>query len=339
MLIRELDYFLPTELIAQTPAEPRDSCRLLVVNRADRKVTHRLFSDLPELLRPGDLLIANDSRVLPARLYARKPTGGKVELLLLHKVDSCRWRGLVGGRNVREVEIDALSYGIIRASVEINEESMDWLITFEQPVEPFLDLIGAMPLPPYIHEKLSDQTQYQTVYARLKGSAAAPTAGLHFTDGLIEKLDCNGIGMAFVTLHVGLDTFKPISEDVVEEHRIHSEWCELSPETARKINLCRENRGKIVAIGTTSVRVLESSALSNYLGVTNAYSGFTRLYITPGFRYNIVDSMITNFHLPKSTLLAMVGAFMGVGLMREAYAEAIREKYRFYSFGDAMLIL
>ena len=338
MLIRELDYSLPPELIAQTPAEPRDSCRLLVVDRATGSTSHHLFSELPQLLRQGDLLVANDSRVMPARLYGNKPTGGKVELVLLRKLGARQWRGLVGGRHVHEVDLRVSDARIIRAVVEESGGKMDWVITFDEPIEPYLDSIGAMPLPPYIHEKLTDQAQYQTVYARVSGSAAAPTAGLHFTPALIERLGQAGIDIDFVTLHVGLDTFKPITEDVVEEHQIHSEWCELPPETAQAITVCRARRGRVVGVGTTSVRALESAAAATRQ-IPGVFSGYTQLYITPGYQYRLVDSIITNFHLPRSTLLAMIGAFMGVELMRAAYDEAIRERYRFYSFGDAMLIL
>jgi S-adenosylmethionine:tRNA ribosyltransferase-isomerase len=339
MLIRELDYYLPPDLIAQTPAEPRDSCRLLVVDRAAGAITHRVFSELPQILRAGDLLVANDSRVIPARLYGNKPTGGKAELLLLRKIGPRQWRGLVGGRHVREIDLRVSDTRVVRAVVEESDGKADWLITFDESIEPYLDAIGAMPLPPYIHEKLTDQTQYQTVYARIKGSAAAPTAGLHFTPGLIERLGQTGMDMAFVTLHVGLDTFKPITEDVVELHQIHSEWCEMPSEAAQSITTCRTGRGRVVAVGTTSVRVLESVAAPISADGVQPFSGFTRLYITPGYRFRLVDTMITNFHLPKSTLLAMIGAFMGIDLMHAAYAEAIRERYRFFSFGDAMLIL
>jgi len=290
------------------------------------------------LLRQGDLLVANDSRVMPARLYGNKPTGGKVELLLLRKLGARQWRGLVGGRHVHEVDLRVSDARIIRAVVEESGGKMDWVITFDEPIEPYLDSIGAMPLPPYIHEKLTDQAQYQTVYARVSGSAAAPTAGLHFTPALIERLGQAGIDIDFVTLHVGLDTFKPITEDVVEEHQIHSEWCELPPETAQAITVCRARRGRVVGVGTTSVRALESAAAATRQ-IPGVFSGYTQLYITPGYQYRLVDSIITNFHLPRSTLLAMIGAFMGVELMRAAYDEAIRERYRFYSFGDAMLIL
>jgi S-adenosylmethionine:tRNA ribosyltransferase-isomerase len=341
MLTSELDYQLPPELIAQIPVEPRDTSRLMVVQRSTRTITHHIFRDLPQLLKSYDLLVANDSRVIPARVFGRKPSGGKVELLLLRRLDDLTWRCLVGGRNVNEVLVPAGDGKTLRARVELTApDATDWLIHFDEPVEPYLNQIGEMPLPPYIHETLQNPDRYQTVYARVAGSAAAPTAGLHFTPALIETLAQHSIEMAFVTLHVGLDTFKPINEDVVEQHQIHSEWCELSAETADMMNAAHARGGKVVGVGTTSVRVLESAAAGRPAhSPAQPYRGFTQIYITPGYEYKAIDALITNFHLPKSTLIAMIGAFMGMGLLREAYTEAIRERYRFYSFGDAMLIL
>lgn len=339
MLTSELDYDLPAELIAQIPVEPRDNSRLMVIDRMSAVISHRLFRDLPQLLHPNDLLVANDSRVIAARLYGRKPSGGKVELLLLRKLDSTHWRGLVGGRNVHEVLLMLPGQQTITAQVQYDADADDWMIAFPCPIEPFMDKLGTMPLPPYIHEHLADPERYQTVYAKVTGSAAAPTAGLHFTPTLIQRLQAAGVAFGFVTLHVGVDTFKPISEDTVETHRIHSEWCELPEETATAIEDARSRRGRVVAVGTTSARVLESAALHNADRTCKTYRGDTQLYITPGYAFGAVDAMITNFHLPRSTLLAMVGAFAGTELMWTAYREAIREHYRFYSFGDAMLIL
>ena len=336
MLTSDLYYDLPQELIAQTPVEPRDSSRLMVVDRHSETILHKYFHDLPEFLSARDLLVANDSRVIPARLTGRKPSGGKVELLLLRKLDDTHWRGLVGGRHVTDVLLDLAGDMMITAHVAPATAEEDWLITFTQPVEPLLERTGKMPLPPYIHAHLDDQERYQTVYARVSGSAAAPTAGLHFTARLIEQLAQKGIDFRFVTLHVGLDTFRPISEERVEDHKIHTEWCELPLDTAIAITKRKEEGGRVIAIGTTSVRVLESAALQNPAGAT---SGFTGLFITPGYQFRTVDALITNFHLPKSTLLAMLGAFMGIDLMWKAYCEAIKERYRFYSFGDAMLVL
>jgi S-adenosylmethionine:tRNA ribosyltransferase-isomerase len=335
MKIDELDYTLPLERIAQTPAEPRDSARLLVCNRDTRLIEHRVFHDLADLLRPGDLLVANDTRVLQARLKGRKPTGGQVEVLLLRQLSAVRWEALVGGRNVREVHFkDGL-----RAQVEPSTEQPLHHVEFSEPVEKHLDVLGETPLPPYIHERLSDARRYQTVYARVAGSAAAPTAGLHFTPRLLDELHARGIGLAFVTLHVGLDTFKPIVEDEVEAHTIHTEWCHLPQATAEAIVATRARGGRVIAVGTTSARVLESARLfvpSNE--PLREYSGFTNLFITPGFDFRLVDHLITNFHLPRSTLLSLVGALMGMEFMRRAYADAIAHEYRFYSFGDAMLI-
>lgn len=331
----ELDYVLPPERVAQTPAEPRDSSRLLVCDRATHTLSHHVFRDLPQLLRPGDLLVANDTRVLQARLKGRKPTGGHVELLLLRRIDDLRWEALVGGRNVRSVHFE----DGLRAMVEPSTQQPLHHVEFSEPVEPHLEALGEMPLPPYIHERLTDDRRYQTVYARTAGSAAAPTAGLHFTPRLLDELAERGVGVAFVTLHVGLDTFKPIAEEDVEAHPMHSEWCHLPQQTAEAIVAARARGGRVVAVGTTSARVLESARL--FLAAQEPlreYSGFTNLFITPGFDYRLVDHLITNFHLPRSTLLSLVGALMGMDFMRHAYAEAIAQEYRFYSFGDAMLV-
>ncbi len=338
MHIRELEYELPEELIAQQPIEPRDHARLLVCDRATRTHQHRRFYELPELLAPGDLLVANDTRVINARLRGRKPTGGKVEVLLVRQLDALTWQALVGGRNVQEVIFDEEMD--LRASVIAREEGPLMTLRFSAPIELYLERVGEVPLPPYIHERLHNPERYQTVYARVAGSAAAPTAGLHFTESLIERLRAKGIGFAFVTLHVGLDTFKPIEAEVVEQHVIHQEWCELSEETAALIEATRRAGKRVVAVGTTSARVLETWGTAREADPSlRTFRGYTGLYITPGYRWKVVNAMITNFHLPRSTLLAMIGAFMGMDFMRESYALAIRERYRFYSFGDAMLIL
>lgn len=340
MHISELDYELPEELVAQHAAEPRDHSRLLVCDRKTQSHQHRHFYDLPEFLSPNDLLVANDTSVINARLHGHKPTGGKVEVLLLRKQDELTWSALVGGRNVKEIIFtDAL-----RADVTLNDDDATFTVRFNQPAEPFLSTLGETPLPPYIHEKLSDPSRYQTVYARVAGSAAAPTAGLHFTQELFERIRSMGVRVAFVTLHVGLDTFKPIDEDEVESHRIHTEWCELPPVTADAINETRRRGGRVIAVGTTSARVLESagsqSAIQNLQSkIVNAYRGDTSIFITPGYQWKVVDALITNFHLPRSTLMAMIGSFMGMDFMRQTYALAIQERYRFYSFGDATLIL
>jgi len=334
MQTSDLDYELPLELIAQHPVEPRDTSRLLRIQRETRQLSHHHFYDLVQFLNPGDLLIANDTSVINARLLGQKPTGGKAEVLLLRRRDLRVWEALVGGRRVREIEFEIQPGHKLIARVIDKLDGPQSLVEFSEPVEPYLAQIGSTPLPPYIHERLSDPSRYQTVYARVAGSAAAPTAGLHFTPSLLKQLQDKGVRVGFVTLHVGLDTFKPIEEDTIEAHAIHSEWCELNAETAALIDATKQAGQRVIAVGTTSARTLESAWQPN----RGAWSGFTHLYITPGYTWRCVDALITNFHLPKSTLLALVGSFTGMALMRHAYAEAIHERYRFYSFGDAMLI-
>ncbi|MEJ5308951.1 MAG: tRNA preQ1(34) S-adenosylmethionine ribosyltransferase-isomerase QueA [Anaerolineae bacterium] len=364
MKTTDLDYTLPEDLIAQTPVEPRDSSRLLVLHRADGRLEHRIFRDIGEYLRPGDLLVANESRVIPARLFGHKePGGGKVEVLLLRKIAETTWRALIGGARthvgtkVRFEPHTAVGCGrsptvpLTAEVLEVGERGERTLI-FSEPVEAYFDVLGEMPLPPYIHEPLRDPERYQTVYSHTLGSAAAPTAGLHFTPELLLALRDRGVGFAFVTLHVGLDTFRPITEDIIEEHRIHTEWASLSLPVAEQINRTKVMGGRVIAVGTTSVRVLETAARRGLLQTPDdapggacpwrplaPFEGFTDLYITPGFRFRVVDALITNFHLPKSTLLALVMAFAGEENIRRAYAEAIAQRYRFFSFGDATLML
>lgn len=361
MKITDFDYDLPTDLIAQTPIEPRDASRLLVVNRASRTWEHRHFRDLGAYLHPGDLLIANQSRVLPARLLGRRAeTGGAVEVLLLTERPDLGpdcWETLVRpGRRLHQgtrVEFGNQTNEVrLQAEVLQRTEAGGRLVRFTVPGQPNtstdpysmltvrerIDEIGRMPLPPYIHETLDDPERYQTVYARIRGSAAAPTAGLHFTPQLLDQLRQQGIRVGFVTLHVGLDTFRPVECEDVSEHKMHSEEIELDAPTAELINETRKAGGRLIAVGTTSVRVLEGIA-SMHDGQVVPYHGHTRLFITPGYHFHAVDAMITNFHLPRSTLLLLVSAFMGKGLMEQAYQEAIRERYRFFSFGDAMLLL
>jgi S-adenosylmethionine:tRNA ribosyltransferase-isomerase len=335
MNLTELEYRLSEELIAQIPVEPRDASRLMVVDRAGCAFSHRVFQELPDLLTPGDLLVANDSSVINARLTGRKPSGGRVELLLLRKRDGTRWEALAGGRNVKRVIFDA---GVEATVESLGDGAAPRLVTFNTPIEPHLATLGETPLPPYIHARLDDASRYQTVYARVAGSAAAPTAGLHFTPKLIDTLRAKDIGFAFVTLHVGLDTFKPVEADDLADHKIHSEWCALPRETADAIARARARGGKVIAVGTTSARVLESARLFVGEGPLRAYSGFTNLFITPGFEFRVLDQLITNFHLPRSTLLALAGALAGMPCLRSAYELAMRERYRFFSFGDAMLI-
>jgi len=352
MKTSDFDYHLPESSIAQTPAEPRDSSRLLVLHQDSRKLEHRLFRDVGEYLRPGDLLVLNQTRVIPARIYARKDTGGRVELLLLRRRDPLTWEALVGGKGLRIGKKVTVENG---PEAEIKEilEGSERLIQFSEPIEPYFSRVGNVPLPPYIHEKLSDPERYQTVYAREPGSAAAPTAGLHFTPHLLDELQTKGIKIAYVTLHVGLDTFAPVTEESPEEHKIHTEWCELPQETADLINETKRAAGRVIAVGTTSVRTLESAARSSVLDnlileqnrtSNNEYRIFpfigpTNLYILPGYQFKTVDVMITNFHLPKSTLLMLVSAFAGRERILETYQLAVKEGYRFYSFGDAMIIL
>lgn len=335
MKTEEFYYNLPKELIAQTPLPIRHASRLLVFDRKKNSITHSKFSDLKKFLNEGDLLVINKTRVIPARLFAHKKTGGKVEVLLLKQINITQWEVLVGGKRIFRGKELSFSNNLSCRILEELEGSRR-IIEFNQPVEEFLEEIGEMPLPPYIHERLDDQERYQTIYAEETGSAAAPTAGLHFTRELIQELKNNGINFAEITLHVGLDTFAPVTEENIEDHLIHSEWCEIDVENAEKINATKSENKRVIAVGTTSVRTLESAAADER---TKAISGPTTLFIYPGYQYQIVDGLITNFHLPQSTLLMLVSAFAGKENVMRCYEEAIKERYRFYSFGDAMLIL
>jgi S-adenosylmethionine:tRNA ribosyltransferase-isomerase len=355
----EFDYHLPPDLIAQTPVEPRDASRLMVVERASGEITHRRFGGLLDYLHPGDILVANDSRVIPARLLGRKTTGGRVEVLLLKRLEDRRWEVLVGGKRVRSgTELHLEKGGTqVEARVVADLGEARRILEFDRPVTPLLDELGEVPLPPYIHESLPDPERYQTVFGRVDGSAAASTAGLHFTPDMLLALRERGVTLAFLTLHIGLDTFKPVTTDLVAEHAIHSEWASLTPEVAKQINGAKLAGGRLVAVGTTAVRTLETAALRS-AGVTGAlrdasrlyvdlcpwrpvaaFEGPTDLFIYPGFNFRVVNVLLTNFHLPKSSLLMLVSAFGGRELMRHAYQIAIAERYRFFSFGDAMLIL
>jgi S-adenosylmethionine:tRNA ribosyltransferase-isomerase len=350
MKTSDFDYNLPESSIAQTPAEPRDSSRLLVLHRDTGELEHHIFRDIGEYLRAGDLLVLNQTRVIPARIYAYKETGGRVELLLLRRRDDLTWEALVGGKGLRVGKKIKVEDGPGAEIIELLDGS-ERLIKFSEPIEPYFSKVGNVPLPPYIHEKLRDPERYQTVYAREPGSAAAPTAGLHFTPRLLEALQAKGVKVAYVTLHVGLDTFAPVTEDNPQEHKIHTEWCELPQETADLIKQTKQAGGRVVAVGTTSVRTLESAGIGK-LGDSGSESQFpkpdsrispfigpTSLYILPGYEFKVVDMMITNFHLPRSTLLMLVSAFASRENILATYETAIREGYRFYSFGDAMLIL
>jgi S-adenosylmethionine:tRNA ribosyltransferase-isomerase len=351
----EFDYDLPSELIAQKPVSPRDTSRLMVVDRREAEITHHHFHDLLSFLEPGNLLIHNQTRVVRARLFALKPTGGKVEILLLRQQDDRTWRVLVGGRRVRPgltlKLLDGPDGDLVGATAEVLErgERAVRILQFDRPVLSLAQEIGITPLPPYIHEALADDERYQTVYASKPGSAAAPTAGLHFTPELLHELRAKGVRSEFVTLHIGLDTFQPVREEQLEDHEMHTEYCSLSPEVARRVNETKLEGKRVVAVGTTSVRVLETAAL-RALGddacavscpwrAVAAFEGETDLFIYPGFAFRVVDALITNFHLPRSSLLMLVAAFAGKELIDRAYGEAIERRYRFYSFGDAMLII
>lgn len=380
MNVNQFDYHLPPELIAQTPIEPRHASRLMVIDVLTGQISHHTFLDVVDYLNPGDVLVANDSRVIPARLFGRKSTGGQVEILLLKRVEPTRWEALVGGKRLRPgvvIEIQAgehatgaqsgrrgagekspqLTPAGFSATIIADLGDSRRLIEFNQPVEALLEEVGHTPLPPYIHAPLADPERYQTVYSRVEGSAAAPTAGLHFTPEVLLALRDKGVRLDYVTLHIGLDTFKPVTVERVEEHAIHREVARLSPETARRINEAKLAGGRLVAVGTTAMRTLETAALRS-AGVTGslkqaniletsmcpwqpvvALEEETDLFIYPGYRFRAVDALLTNFHLPRSTLLMLVSAFAGLELIQQAYAAAVAEKYRFYSLGDAMLIL
>ena len=357
MKTADFDYALPPELIAQTPVEPRDASRLMVVDRRTGDVAHHHFHDLPEFLCPGDLLVHNESRVIPARLFARKSTGGRVEILLLRQRIANTWETLVRGKRIRMgarlTLLDGPNGQPTGAEAEVVEEGERGrrLLTFDRPVLPLAEQVGITPLPPYIHTALEDAERYQTIYAHTPGSAAAPTAGLHFTPELLRRLQEMEVQSAFVTLHIGLDTFRPVSEQRVEDHRMHTEYCSLTPEVAAQVNQAKLEKCRVIPVGTTSVRVLETAANKSQkpLGfrktprvypshTVRAFEGATDLFIYPGYEFRLVDALITNFHLPHSTLLMLVAAFTGKELLDRAYAEAIRLRYRFYSFGDAMLI-
>jgi len=339
MKTSDFNYHLPPECIAQTPVEPRHASRLMVLHRGNDKFKDSKFEHVGEYLKPGDLLVINQTRVIPARLLARKPTGGKVEILLLKRLAEATWESLVGGKGLSPGMVVTIENG---PKVEIIEkmEASRRVIRFMEGNESELYSLGEMPLPPYIHTHLENPERYQTVYSTQTGSAAAPTAGLHFTPELMERLQKQGIKFGRVTLHVGLDTFRPVKESDPREHVIHSEWCELTQETADLINQTKALGNKVIAVGTTSVRTLESAAQGEAeKGLVKSISGPTRLFILPGYQFKVVDAIITNFHLPQSSLIMLVSAFAGREKILSAYHAAIERGYRFYSFGDAMVIL
>jgi S-adenosylmethionine:tRNA ribosyltransferase-isomerase len=342
VLTSTFDYELPEDLIAQHPAVPRDTSRLLVVDRATGSFHHHRFPEILSHLHTGDVLVVNETRVIPARLYARKvPTGGKVELLLLSRRDPLHWEALVKGRHVgvgQHLAIGQSEERLVGAIVQAITSSGGRLLRLEEPIDDHLDQLGTTPLPPYIHAHLDNPDRYQTVYARVKGSVAAPTVGLHWTPELIDQATERGMQWETVLLHIGLDTFRPVHEEHIEDHDIHTEYCRLDAATARRLNKARAEGRRVIAVGTTSVRVLESAAVGPS-GALQPLDGPTDLFIRPGYAFRAVDALLTNFHLPRSTLLMLVSAFAGTDLIRRAYEEAVRERYRFYSFGDAMLIL
>lgn len=339
MQTSDFHYDLPPERIAQTPIEPRHNSRLMIVRRTNDIFEDDIFKNIGKYLHPNDLLVINQTRVIPARIFAHKPSGGKVELLLLKRLSADTWEVLVGGKKMMTGTRALIEGGPTAEVIDVLDGSHR-IVRFSEPLESVLPSVGEMPLPPYIHEKLKDPERYQTVYASQSGSAAAPTAGLHFTPQLMTELENQGIRFARVTLHVGLDTFAPVTESDPTTHQIHSEWCEVTPETAELINQTHKIGGRVIAVGTTSVRTIESSAAaSGNPHLAAPISGPTRLFILPGYSFQLVDGMITNFHLPESTLIMLVSSFAGREKILAAYDEAVKRKYRFYSFGDAMLIL
>ncbi len=333
-------YDLPKELIAQTPVEPRDSSRLLVLGRESGEIEHRHFYDIIDYLNEGDLIVANDSRVLPARIYGVKDTGARVEFLLLKQISGNRWETLCKpGRKAKEGAKFTFGDGLLSATVVEVKDDGNRVVDFDCDENFFstLDKIGQMPLPPYITEELKDQERYQTVYSHELGSAAAPTAGLHFTEELMEKLRNKGVNIAYVTLHVGLGTFRPVKVDDVTKHKMHSEHYEIPKKTADLIRQTKQNGKRVIAIGTTSCRTLESVAAEH--GEIIPCEGFTDIFIYPGFEFRVLDGLVTNFHLPESTLIMLVSAFAGYDNIMNAYKTAVDERYRFFSFGDAMIII
>ncbi len=334
-------YDLPKELIAQTPAEPRDSSRLLVLDRQSGETVHKHFYDIIDYLDEGDLLVCNDSRVLPARIYGiKEPTGARVEFLLLKQISGNRWETLCKpGKKAKEGARFSFGDGLLYATVTEVKDDGNRVVDFECDENFFstLDKIGQMPLPPYITEELKDKERYQTVYSHELGSAAAPTAGLHFTTELMDKIKAKGVNIAYVTLHVGLGTFRPVKVDDVTKHKMHSEHYEVPEETAELIKKTKQSGKRVIAVGTTSCRTLESVAAEH--GEVVPCEGFTEIFIYPGFEFKVLDGLITNFHLPESTLIMLVSAFAGYDNIMNAYKTAVKERYRFFSFGDAMCIL
>ena len=339
-MLKKSDFYydLPEELIAQTPAEPRDSSRLLVYDRATKTVKHEIFRDIEGELQAGDVLVVNDTKVLPARMFAHTANGGAVELLLLKRYETTVWEALVRPGRKCKIGTKLTVSDELSLTVEGITESGERIVRFsyEGVFEDILSRVGTMPLPPYIHEKLKDQSRYQTVYCKREGSAAAPTAGLHFTPELLDKIKAKGVIVTSVLLHVGLGTFRPVKEENVTDHKMHTEYFEVSQETADIVNAAKREGGRGIAVGTTSVRTLESAAGED--GVLRAQKGDTSIFIYPPYRFKIVDALITNFHLPESTLIMLVSALCSREEILSLYETAVKERYRFFSFGDAMFL-
>lgn len=333
-------YDLPEELIAQTPIKERDHSRLLVLDKETGNIEHKHFYDVPQFINKGDCLVINDTKVLPARLFGtKKDTGAVVELLLLKRIDDNKWETLVKPGKKAKVGAEIIfKENLLSGKIISVEEDGNRIIEFEYKgiFEEILDQLGEMPLPPYIHERLEDKNRYQTIYAKNPGSAAAPTAGLHFNDELLKKLEDSGVNIARLTLHVGLGTFRPVKAEFISEHKMHAEYYELSESEAEKINNAKRNGNKVISVGTTSARTLET--IGNDEGFVSAQKGWTDIFIFPGYKYKVVDSLITNFHLPESTLVMLVSALAGKENIMKAYNTAVENRYRFFSFGDAMLI-
>ncbi len=340
MKTEDFDYYLPEELIAQTPLIKRDSSKLMVLNKETGELEHKVFTDVIDYLDSGDTLVLNNTKVLPARLIGEKAdTKAVIEILLLKNIEAETYECLVKpARRIKVGTIVSFGNGILKAECikELDEGIRHFKLIYDGILVEILDKLGTMPLPPYIHEKLEDQSRYQTVYAKELGSAAAPTAGLHFTKELLEKIEKKGINICYVTLHVGLGTFRPVSVEDVTKHKMHSEYYEMSEEVANILKKTKKNKKRIISVGTTSTRVLET-VMSKY-GDFKACSGFTDIFIYPGYKFKAVDALITNFHLPKSTLIMLVSALASKEIILNAYNTAVKEKYRFFSFGDAMLI-
>lgn len=340
MKVSDFNYELPEELIAQTPILKRDESRLMVLNRENKTIEHKIFKDIIDYLKPGDVLVRNNTKVIPARIYGKKETGANVEFLLLKNIEGDIWETIVRPGNKLHVGTKVIfGDGILEAEIlEILEGGTRKVrFIYDGIFNEILDKIGLMPLPPYIHEELKEKDRYQTVYAKFRGSAAAPTAGLHFTDELLEKLEQKGVIIANVTLHVGIGTFRPVKEETVENHKMHTEHFYIKKEDVEKINKAKEEGRRVIAVGTTSCRVLES--IADEKGFVKEVEENTGIFIYPGYKFKCIDGLITNFHLPQSTLLMLVSAFADREVILDAYKEAVKEKYRFFSFGDAMLII